>query len=342
MRRYVVTVGMITALAACGGTSSSPPAPGSGPSLYVAARDRVNVFPAGADGTAAPSRTIANFYQTSGSDPNGIQTAEAAAIATGADGTLQILENVGPARPPDYIGCRSVLESATANGSNGLIGTFPCNGAHGTAVARGTNGEFVALLFSATGSNFDVVERRLNGTVVGAFSLGGIGYHRAVSVASDGGIYVASNIEFVNPASSNIFEYASNSGNPPAIIRQFQLPGIPTSMTVAPDGTVYVATDLRDASGSGTSFIYAIAPGQADKTPASRAIGPFTNIIGALACGDQNELYAAINPRAAGRTSVNTYDSRAFGQATPLHVLQDPIPPDDSAGNAIVGLAFSR
>jgi hypothetical protein len=129
-------------------------------------------------------------------------------------------------------------------------------------------------------------------------------------------------------------------------IRAFTVQGTITSMVVASDGTLYVGVETP-ASGGGTATgsVYAFAPvpsGTAGTmTAPSRSIGPFTEIVGALATDDANQLYVALNPRGAGGTKVDVFAPQASGQAAPLRVLQNPIPQDDPAGNAIVGLALS-
>ncbi len=309
--------------------------------LYVAAPDQVDAFPTTASGTTPPSRTISGWYVAPGYTPAARQGTSAVGIASAADGTLDVL--VDAADASSGYSCRGIVESPTASGTSGVRGSFPCSQVVGLAVARGTGGEIVTVQQSNAGDPNDLVERSLNGTVTGSFPVGDIGTHRAVAVGPDGDIYVAAHQYGSHPAASVIEAYPPNTVGLASPAHSFTIPGTVTSLAFCPDGTLYAGSDTASSSNgtaTGTGYAYAFAPGAADYASPARAIGPFADLVTALACNDKGVLFAGFDPRTSGGTAyVRAYAAQANGQAAPLRTLLDPVPASDPAGQHIVGLA---
>jgi hypothetical protein len=294
--------------------------------LYVAGPDRVDVFPLTANGTVPISRTITGFVAP------GSRSA-VAGIATAADGTLDVVVNDGTPESPS---CRGIVESPYASGSDGAQGSFPCGAYQALAIARGSGGEIVTLLH-ALGSPYVTVQRSLGGTVTGQFTVNGIASSPSVAVAPNGNIVVSARRAGLSNGSVVAVYSPSAAGNPAQPLFSYGVLGTVISLAFGPDGTLYTGSDQPgDTAGTYDDYVYAYAAGIPSVGAPSHGVGPFPNVVSALACDDQGNVYAGIHARGGGASRVKTFGPQAFGAPPPFAKIANPLP----TGESVVGLAI--
>lgn len=348
--RYLVAI-LALALAGCGGgrVLSLPPAgPGTGqaapqarqaaataaggPTLYVAGPDRVAAFALGASGYATPQRTITGFYEA----PPGVEhyvSNRLAAIGTGADGTLYTIVDTRSGH--DVFDCRIEVFGPTADGYTPARTPY-CDGSVPVAIVGRPSGA-IDFLSGQYETNDQVARVQANGARMVRATLPGMITHFGMAEDAAANAYVTA----INPY--RVDEYTTTGfALTPAPVRSFAMRAWPGAIALAPDGTMYVAISIPNAAYVAfTNFVEAIPPGG---TSVAREIGPFPNRIGALAVDGAGELFVGINgPDSV--TKVKVFAPNATGSATPLRVLQNPLPPTGPGGTdgaAIVGLAVAE
>ncbi len=351
--RYLAAV-FALALAGCGAGSalSVPPPPGADsagrsaaatsgtvPTLYVAGPDRIVAFAPTASGYAAPQRSITGsaLYAAPtapGADPY-IRHA-VAGIGTGLGGMLDAIVNEQDGT--NAFSCTILVYGPAASGDASPQQTPACSGSRPHAVVGRPSGAIDYLDTTSTGypSGGDQVARvQANGNALVRGTLTGSALtHFGLAEDAAANAYVSGS----NP--NRVDEYAtSGAGLTSAPVQSFALRANPGAVAVAPDGTVYVAIAVPNSDNPNvfTGFVEAFVPGG---TSAAREIGPFPNQVAALAVDSAGELFVGINAP-DNVTKVKVYAANANGSATPLRVLQNPLPANAAAGATIVGLALA-
>jgi hypothetical protein len=348
--RYLVAI-LALALAGCGGgrVLSLPPAGtgtgqaapqarqaaatvAGGPTLYVAGQDRVAAFALGASGYATAQRTISGFYRAS-ARVEFYELNRLAAIGTTADGTLYTIIDTRSGH--DFFDCAIEVFGPTADGKAPARTPY-CDGSIPAAIVGRPSGAIDFL--SASYETDDQVARiQANGARLVRAVLPGFITHFGMAEDAAANAYVTA----INP--NRVDEYTTTGvvlTSAPA--RSIAMRAQPGAIALSPDGTIYVAITIPSAVyGVSTNFVDAFAAGG---TSVAREIGPFPNQIGALAVDSAGELFVGINAPDSV-TKVKVFAPNATGSATPLRVLQNPLPPTGPAGvygAAIVGLAIAE
>ncbi|MEA2690016.1 MAG: hypothetical protein QOD51_2623, partial [Candidatus Eremiobacteraeota bacterium] len=300
----------------------APAGPAVAPTLYVASRSQVLAFAADASGTATPQRKLGGFWKTPpDAGPDHWKSASFGAMTTADDGTLTVLVN--SVYSSSSWSCSLIVFAANANG--GAQRSGPDCGLSGHSAARGPDGEtdFVIIDWSLKPS----VHRFVNGVLSAQINSG------AASIA-----VTPNDTLYATIGQGRIAKYPPNSSGG-TIPDTFTLAGNLGAMCAAPDGTLYVATNIPATSGApGPDYVYAVPSGG---TAPARTLGPFADSIAALACDAQNELYVGLNLAGQSGSKVSVYAPNAAGAAAPLQTLLNPIPPNDPAGQTISALAVS-
>jgi hypothetical protein len=314
--------------------SVSVVAPPTG-TLYVAGTSEVDAFPPAANGSTVPDRRITGFYHAS-TPPFHHNGSGVGTIGTAADGTLYVLKNyqVGVMN----FECDAISESATAGGSSGWLGTFPCVGVRGYGVAPGLGGEIDVLVIGY--SSASTVQRFVGGRLTSSLTVpGSPPAFGGLATDTSGNIFVSS-YTATTTVSGEVLEYAAGAADGAAPIRTIAAPAGDAfgAIAVAADGTLYATLDVPNfATGAGTNSIYAYPSGA---TSPSRTLGPFvTDAIAGLACNKGGELYVAFNSGAQG-SRVDVYAPNANGNAMPVRTIPNPIPSNTVGGPAIVGISL--
>jgi hypothetical protein len=291
------------------------------PTLYVASGSQILAFAADASGNAKPQHTLGGFWYRPAMDPGHHISSALGAIATAADGTLDVLTN--------STGFHSQSCSIGAFDPSGAhVGDLVCRGRRGDAMARGQDGEVDVLLTSF--SYAPAVQTLVNGVLTGSFAITTSVGHHGIAVGRDGSMYLTTGDGRVE-----IYPADSVDGTAPS---SFALAGGLGSICAAPDGTLYVAAGLPAAGGGSTDYVYAVAPGT---TTPTRTLGPFAQSVTALGCGAQNEIYVGLSMRDHGGSQVSVFAANAASGSAPSRTLTNPIPLDDPAGPYIVSLSLS-
>jgi hypothetical protein len=323
----------LTSIAIGPATSGIAPAP----TLYVASASQVLAFDAGASGSAAPLRTVGGFYLNINGPPVGPgpgfkQTAWLEAIATAPDGTLTALQATNYSRGMvTYVpGCKLTLLAANANGSAGVLGRPVCDGFLPRGMARGLDGE-IDFVMTRNAGDAQVVRRLVNGVPAGSLTLPpAAGGHNSLAVDRWGNFWMTT--------FGQVQEYAANSADGSGPVQAFALNGDLGAMCIAPDGTIYVASQVSSAPNPPSNYVYAVAPGT---TVPARTLGPYPNPITALACDRHNLLYMGVSLLNGGGTVVKVFDANANGTPAPLRRLENPVPFNDPGGVTITSIALS-
>lgn len=310
--------------------SPSPtPSPTIGPvngTLYVAQTSSVYAYPLGAAGTTSASRTISPHPQ----HPRIIQ-----AIATNADGTLDVLANYFLNNQSQ---CGVNVEPADANGSP-TGPNFDCDPTHATltqgdGVARNSVGGF-DILYN-TNNNF-ILKRYANdgssGTPANSITFSNFAPLYLASPPGGGHDYLASNQGEIRKYP----EAATTSAgfNADCTISAANGDG---PIAVAPDKTIYIVVKTQGSlTGEEIQAITGCTTGTAT---VSRTIGPFSNnYVSALAVDSQGELYVGMNSLAQTNVPpsfVRVYPPGANGTTPTVQRRIDPTP----STNYIRGLAI--
>jgi hypothetical protein len=352
--RYLVAV-LALALAGCSGgrVLSLPPAgtdtghaapqarqaastAAGGPTLYVAGPDRVAAFALDASGYATAQRTITgSFYRAPGAA--GLAThqwSKLAAIGTVANGTLYTItdEQSGSAE----FDCTIRVFGPTTDGNAGVLQIPYCPGARPAAIVGRPSGA-IDFLSASYDAGDQVARIQANGAHIVRTALPGMVSHFGMAEDAAANAYVTA----VNPF--RVDEYTTTGVVlTPAPTGSFAVRAQPGAIALSPDGTIYVAITIwSSVYGISTNFVDAFVSGG---TSAAREIGPFPNRIGALAVDDAGELFVGISAPDS-ITKVKVFAPNATGSATPLRVLQNPLPPTGPGGvdgAAIVGLAIAE
>jgi len=314
----------IAILAGCGGGAHSVPSDGrtaatlqggaqkttstlKDGTLYYATTSTVYALPLNAKGNAAATRSI-----TPHPEQQGITTA----VATNADGTLDVQQNYF-----DDTGehCRVDVEPADANGSPAST-TVACDatpGTQGDGVARNGFG------------GFDILYNTPNSFIVKRFATDGAALQNTLTLGPPGfaGLYLATD--------RGGRDYLVNSGGE---IRQYRRHATSVDNTLEDctvsafygDGPLAVASDkaiylvVRTEGDLANSTIQAITscPASGPAT-VSRTIGPFpTTYISAMAVDNAGRLYVGLNAiDGASPSTIAVFDATANGAPAPQRTI---------------------
>ncbi len=354
------------ALVACGGGhlggNSALPQSGHrgvldyspGDTLYVSDATEVNAFAIDATNSTAPTRTITPHINQSG--------LSIAGIATDASGQLEILQNRSA-----HADCRIVIDPSSANGTSAAAGQFACNtaasGSSGYVVVTGIAitrdpigvsylesvndatqyGDFVQRANTdtspaGTASTGPTDNGGSDGSSIIALS-GPLSSHHGIVEGVGGHVYVSSTQ--YGAARIDNFLAAAHGSTPPT--HTFTLSGRVSAgaLALASDNTLYVAT----TDGSGNAYVDSLPASSVGAGAPTTSIGPIgQSSITALTVDAQGNIYVALTANAsapggaASATHVRVYAAGASGKATPVRILQDPVP----IGQSITGLAIAQ
>ena len=309
MIRALLVLATIAVLGGCGGGGSSqvapvPPAPPSGPSLYVAngpslgvianATPSVEVFPLGANGNVAPSRTI------SGSATKMTASAYPVGAVVDPSGQLWLAMAAGAYLSPAY-----VLEYTAGSAGNATpIGTITSTESDISGLARSPAGNF----YTIGDTSIDIYAPASTGTPPGSLP---ITPPVPVEIAFDAG----GNLYTLDEA-GNVDVYAAPATAAAAPIRTFVGgidEGVSSGLAVDASGNVYVGSD-------GTVDIY--PPGASGKPAPARVIsGAKTGLtlVLALAVDASGNLYVANHGETAD--SIFVFGPGATGNVAPIRTI---------------------
>jgi len=309
------------------------------PTLYVASADHVFAFDANASGSTPPQRTIGFFYVKGpvlgGPQSPPVDITQLAGIATAPDGTLATISNTISFGFPPNPSCQFAFFAADANGTAAHLSTPYCPGYATRGIARGLDGE-LDVLMTAYNTNVQIVERLVNGVPVGSFQPHGPSVRNGIAVDGSGNV-------FLSTEDGHVEQYPRNSAGDTPFTRSFPLAGDLGAMCFAPDGTQYVAGEIRTTSPqppfdvTSQDYIYAVLPGAFG---AARTAGPYADRVTALACDSQGRLYAGFYRFGNQETAVGVFPPN-FGGGPPLWTLNNPVPANEPGGQVVTGLALS-
>lgn len=336
-RTRILAAALVTALAGCGGAGSVAPAvhapagqnaaaatrSTSGDrqdgTLYYATTSTVYALPLTAKGRTTATRSI-----TPHPEQQGITTA----IATNADGTLDVQQNYFDSAEH----CRVDVEPADADGSptSTTIACDASSSTQGDGVARNDFG------------GFDVLYNTPNNFIVKRFADDGSLPKHTLTLGPPGfaGLYLGTDRgghDYLADNGGEVREYtrhATSVDDPIAdcTVSAFNGDG---PLAVAPDKTIYLV--VKSGDGLANASIDAITGcGTSGPATVSRTIGPFPDgYVSALAVDDQGALYVGLNSLDGTTPStISVFDKTANGAPAPNRVIK-PTP----STNFIRGLA---
>lgn len=321
----------VLVLAGCGGGSfpaTAPPVPAG--TLFVADADGISVFSASASGNATPQRRITGLYASrpgaNGGGGLGSSSTSVRAIAAGSKrgtvaavvmrfdhgpGFSYVVDEFGP-DADGAVSPQNVYPDALGTGWVAPQGIARVPGSSSYDVLQG-----YGFVVKTPPTN---VFR----TAVGQFGLN----DRGIALDASGNVYVSSQtpdkVAVYAAASTCDYAYPRDPLQCDTTpLRTITAAASAGAIAIGPDGTLYV---VEQAGPQGRFTIEEFA---ADSMSPARVLGPFApdEAVIAIALDGQNALYVAQAQTAnAALTSIAVFAPGASGAATPVRVLQNPLP----------------
>jgi hypothetical protein len=254
--------------------------------LYAGNGSIVNAFSLGANGAAAPQRSLTGLL---GPDsPGGPTYRETGPITATGDGRLYVARSTGPASGSG--GCSIAAESPTANGSAPPLFTVPCPSDERVWLGREPNAILDVAAVNVSGSSPTTTISRVSAARGGPGDLALPFPGSLFTTDLQGDIFIAEQ--------TTLYEYAAGAVTGASPIRRIDFQNIyqngfsAGATAAAPDGTVYVlALSASSQNQPSTTAVYVYAPG---KSPAVRFL-PNGGVGAAIAVDSADELYVALN-----------------------------------------------
>jgi hypothetical protein len=294
--------------------------------LYVAGLDEVDAYSLAAKGANVPHTTVLGglYYRRTGPAPYfEVVWGEVAGISVGGNGTFDLLMNHDAGGAP---GC-----TLGTYRDFSLVSNLRCPASAGLGVSGRPSGAVDVATESGGVPGSGIERDRTDGTFLVRLPLAARSdFFFAEDAAAN--VYVTA----TNPSRVEVYatDGAAVTASP---VRTVPIPGTPGPIAVAPDGTIYVVSNV---TGTGLHEVLAIPPGA---SAPSRTIGHSSATVSALAVDSSGLLYAAITLADGHSNKIKVFAADANGLAQPLRVLLNPLPYSSKAQNAtIVSLAIAE